>query len=138
MEKDFKGWHSKAVEIRFADLDMLGHVNNAKYLTYLESARMSYFQEFIGDDIDWSTEGIILAKVVMNYAMPVLLDDLEVTIFTHCSNIGNKSFELTFVITKPDLSTICATGTTTMVCYNYSEESTIKIPDTWRANLELH
>ena len=32
-----------AVEVRFRDLDALGHVNNAVYLTYLESARMAWY-----------------------------------------------------------------------------------------------
>ena len=92
MEKEYQKWNKKSVEIRFADLDMLGHVNNAKYLTYLESARISYFHDVIGDKIDWSTGGIILAKAELNFAMPVMLEDLEVTIFTSCTKIGDKSF----------------------------------------------
>jgi len=136
MEEKFNDWHHTSVAIRFADLDKLGHVNNAKYLTYLESARISYFMEVVGEQVNWNEQGIILAKAEINFARPVELEDIEVSIFTSCSKIGGKSFELTYVITKSDGKTICATGSTTMVCYNYNEAKTIQVPDTWREKLE--
>ena len=136
MKKDYQKWNKKSVELRFGDLDMLGHVNNAKYFTYIESARISYFHEVIGDKIDWSTRGIILAKAELNFAVPVVLEDLEVFIFTSCTEIGEKSFELSYVITKSDLTTICAHGSTAMVCYNYKEARTIQVPEEWRSKFE--
>ena len=135
MEEKFNDWHQTRVAIRFADLDKLGHVNNAKYLTYLESARISYFIEIVGEQVNWNEQGIILAKAEINFAMPVELEDVEVSIFTSCSRIGGKSFDLSYVITKSDGTTICATGLTTMVCYNYLEGKTVQIPDSWKEKL---
>jgi acyl-CoA thioester hydrolase len=40
------------VNIRFSDFDLLAHVNNATFLTYLEEARIEYFATVIGDRID--------------------------------------------------------------------------------------
>jgi acyl-CoA thioester hydrolase len=136
MDKKFKEWHKKKVAIRFADIDKLGHVNNAKYLTYMESARIAYFTEVVGEQVNWNEQGIILAKAEINFAIPVALEDIVVMIFTSCTRIGGKSFELSYVITKSDSKTICATGSTTMVCYNYNESKTIEVPEEWRIKLE--
>lgn len=35
--------HLEPIRVRWGDVDSMGHVNNAKYFTYCESARMSYF-----------------------------------------------------------------------------------------------
>jgi acyl-CoA thioester hydrolase len=37
--------HTTTIQVRFADVDKLGHVNNAKYLTYFEIARMQFFKD---------------------------------------------------------------------------------------------
>ncbi|MFB6270825.1 MAG: acyl-CoA thioesterase, partial [Halobacterium sp.] len=37
-----------AVDVRYQDYDMLGHVNNAVYVTYLEDARTAYLGEYAG------------------------------------------------------------------------------------------
>ncbi|MBL4736245.1 MAG: acyl-CoA thioesterase, partial [Flavobacteriales bacterium] len=121
MEEEFKDWHRTHVAIRFADIDKLGHVNNAKYLTYLESARISYFLDVMGEEVNWTKNGIILARAEINFALPVALEDIEVSVFTSCSKIGEKSFELSYIITKSDLTSICAKGSTTLVCYDYTE-----------------
>ena len=39
--------HKIKMNIRFSDLDAMGHVNNAKYLTYLEEARIDYLNNII-------------------------------------------------------------------------------------------
>ncbi len=44
-----------AIQIRFKDIDMMGHVNNANYITYFELARLTYFDSLKdeGVKIDW-------------------------------------------------------------------------------------
>jgi len=54
--------HKTPIEIRFADVDAFGHVNNARFLTYIEMARVKYFDEVVEWGYDWSKEGIILAR----------------------------------------------------------------------------
>lgn len=50
--------------MRWGDMDSLGHVNNAKFFTYDEQARLEYFQLF--DDVVpemWTAQGLILARL---------------------------------------------------------------------------
>ena len=54
--------HYTPIQIRFHDIDQLGHVNNANYLTYFEVARMAYFKTLVKKEIDWESTGLILAN----------------------------------------------------------------------------
>jgi hypothetical protein len=49
--------HHVEVTVRFADTDAMGHVNNAKYLTYCEIARIRYWTDVTGEPISLGTEG---------------------------------------------------------------------------------
>ena len=133
---NYQSWHKTIVKVRFADLDKLAHVNNAKYLTYLESARISYFQQVVGEEVNWSEQGIILAKASIDFLLPLQLEDVEVYIYTKCTRTGSKSFDLSYVITKDKGAIVASTAITAMVCFNYSKNKTIEIPEDWRAKLE--
>lgn len=134
---DFK--HSVKIQLRFADTDMLGHINNANFLTYMEVARMSYFNEVLGDAIDWKKEGIILAKAVVEYKLPIFIeDDLRVQI--RIDHISAKSFNISYRFIKENTSdkVVAALGTTLMVCYDYYENKSIVMPALWREKISKY
>jgi acyl-CoA thioester hydrolase len=122
--------HITNLEIRFADIDKMGHVNNAKYLTYFEQARMCYFEKVVGEKFDWSEEGIILAKAEIDFIFPLKLEH-KIQIQTKCTKLGNKSFDLEYIVNTIDQQ-VAAKGKTIMVCYNYKLGQTIPIPTLWR------
>jgi acyl-CoA thioester hydrolase len=133
--KGFK--HKTQIQIRFKDIDALGHVNNANHLSYIELARINYFNEVVGTNINWAEDGIILAKVVMDYKMPMMFAD-NVFVYTKCSRIGNKSFDLDYVIVKDEsgIETILAESKTVLVCFNYKSNNSMPMPDKWRKKFE--
>lgn len=124
--------HQTAIQVRFKDVDSLGHVNNANHLTYMELARMNYFKEVVTATNDWTKTGFILAKIVIDYVEPILLDD-TVSVFTRCSRTGNKSFDLEYEIVKQvnDEYVLLAKGSTVLVCYNYETLKSIPINSLW-------
>ncbi len=124
------------VNIRFSDLDLFGHVNNAMYLTYFEEARVSYFNEVVGYDYDWSTEGVILARFEIDFVIPVLFKD-EVFIRTSCCRMGNKSFDLAYemFIVREEKEIMLSSATSVMVMYNYKEKKSIPVTDEWKTKL---
>jgi len=127
--------HKTIIPIRFADMDKLGHVNNANYLTYMESARVSYFKEIVGAGVNWTEKGIILARAEVNFLQPIGLEDEEVHVLTHCNHQGNKSFELTqSILTREGQK--AATGSTTLVCFDYVNNQSIPIPAEWKELLK--
>lgn len=127
--------HATPLQVRFADLDVLGHLNNAKYLTYIEQARIRYVQDVCGWQGSWNMLGMILAKTTIEYKLPILYND-DVVTFTRCSRLGGKSFDLEYVLmrqqgdNKPELTAHCIT---VMVAYDYPSDRTIAVPDDWRS-----
>lgn len=131
--------HKTLIQIRFKDVDSMGHVNNANHFTYFELARMKYFREVVGEQIDWNTQGIILAHLEIDYKIPILLQD-EVWVYSRISRFGSKSFEVEYKIVKIQGTSelICATGKSVQVCFNYETNQTIPVPSSWKAKAELY
>ena len=125
--------HSMRPEIRFVDVDVFGHVNNAHYLTYFEQARVKYFDDIVGWKYDWSKQGIILARAEINFVQPVLFRD-EAVIMTRCSRIGNKSFDMDYRMVKSEngKEVLLADGKTVMVAFDYPTNKSIPIPEDWK------
>jgi acyl-CoA thioester hydrolase len=125
--------HKTTIEIRFADVDAFHHVNNAKYLTYCEQARVNYFNDIVDWNYDWSKRGIILAKAEINFVKPIVFRD-EIIVETRCSRLGNKSFDLQYrVVTHKDKDEILmADATTVMVAFDYISKKSIALPEEWK------
>ncbi len=128
--------HKLAIQIRFKDIDHMGHVNNANHLTYFELARIHYFSDVINETVNWNEQGVILAKTEINYHRPILLSD-NVFVYSRVSKLGNKSYEVEYAITSENGQEvfICASGMSVQVCYNYLSNSTVEIPKSWRAKV---
>jgi acyl-CoA thioester hydrolase len=88
--------HEVEVEVRFADTDAMRHVNNAKYLTYCEIARIRYWTEVTGEAFALGTEGaesLILAEARITYRAQAFYGEI-VTVGTRATRIGRSSFTL--------------------------------------------
>ena len=121
------------IQVRYADLDVMEHVNNSVYLTYFEYARVHYFAQLLGKEWDWQVNGILLATNEVTYIKPILLmDEPTVTIF--CEKIGNKSFTLGYEIeVKGELH---AKGSSVIVSFDTKKMKTTEIPSDMRLALE--
>ena len=119
------------IQVRFNDIDMAGHVHNAVYLSFFEQARMDLLRAFIAKDHDWKAEGLILARNEVDYRKPVHLRD-AVEVECWCSNIGSKSFELSYAlfVRRPDGSRDLHTqGRSVMVCFDYRTNASTTVPE---------
>ncbi len=124
--------HKISIQVRFKDVDMMGHVNNANYLTYVELARLKYFEEVTGSSSNWNhQDGLILARLEIDYRQPILYED-KIAVYTRCSRIGTKSFDLTWAIikenTENNLPQTMAEGKAVLVCYDYLEKRSVPVP----------
>jgi acyl-CoA thioester hydrolase len=113
--------------VRFSDLDSIGHVNNAVYLTYLEDARIAYLLGF-GAEV----ANMILARVEIDFRAPLRMGD-EIEIGVRPSRVGTKSFELEYEVWRAD--TMAAEAKTVIVSYDYEAGRSVDVPDEWREAL---
>ena len=121
------------IQVRFSDLDVLGHVNNTIYLSYFEMARVHYFKELLGEGWDWNKFGIVLAKNEIEYFKSVLLNhEPLITIYTE--HIGSKSFTLGYELHVNN--ELFAKGKSIQVCFDASIQQSILVPDQMRMQLE--
>ncbi len=132
--------HKTSIQIRFKDIDKLGHVNNANHFTYFELARIQYFNDVVGRNIDWDNDGMILANAKIDYKLPIYLQD-QVFVYTYCTNIGTKSFELSYDIVRiarNGTEEVLATGSTVLVCFDYSKNQTVPVPEDWKQKMKTY
>lgn len=125
------------IEIRFRDLDALAHVNNVVYLTYVEQARVRYFDSLFGPDHNWGEQGVLLARSEINYIKPLIFKE-EAKCGIECVAIGNKSLEFHFQIFKTlnGVDIEVASGINVLVCFNHKENRSIQVPNYWKSAIE--
>ena len=111
----------------------MGHVNNAVYLNYFETARMHYFNQILGKDWNWNVDGIILMRNELDYLKPLLLRD-QAIITISVLKIGTKSFELGYDLKVNEVS--YTRGKSILVCFNYTEQKSCEIPSKLRSKLQ--
>lgn len=114
------------VEVTFRDLDAMGHVNHAVYLTYMETARTKFMMAAWGlrEPADMP---VILAEVRCTYHSPAFFGE-RLTIGLGISRFGTKSFDIVYDIRSEDGRAV-ASGKTVMVMYDYQSGRTVPIAD---------
>ena len=128
---------STPIDVRFRDLDAMGHVNNAVFFTYFEEGRLALFtsespeKKFPGFDF-------ILARISCDYLKPVTIDD-RLTLQIRVSKIGSKSFAFDYIVLdRGDADVIYATGKSVQVCYDYEKGATVAVPGDLNRLLERY
>jgi len=120
------------VEIRYADLDPQWHVNNTRYLTYMEQARVEYLLKLgLFDGKSFLDLQMIIADVHASYLAPIVLGQ-NVRVGTRTARIGNKSITFEYRVEDADSGSLLATGEVVGVTYDYRNKKTIPVPDEWR------
>lgn len=130
--------HLETIRVRWGDVDSMGHVNNAKYFTYCESARMSYFAA-VGMDAfrDDGRYGPALAAANLNFRRQVRYPaDLEV--WTRVSKLGRTSFTMDYEILESQSGERVADGAGVIVWVDYDSGRPEAIPDGLRAAIRAY
>jgi len=130
MSDDFE--YETELQVRFADIDAMGHVNNATYATYLEQARVDYYADVLGvglDDID-----TVLVNLQIDYRHEIRLDHETVTVAMAVSSIGESSVTVTYQVRAGDR--VAATAETTQVYVDPEAGESRPLPAVWVEQME--
>ena len=117
--------------VRFRDLDPMGHVNNAVFLTYLEQARVAFFSE-MGAATGLEDMNMIVARVEIDFKAPVRLGQ-EVEVSVRASRFGTKSFDPDYEL-RVD-GGLVAVAKSVQVAFDYSRREPVAVPAEWREKL---
>ena len=111
------------VESRWNDLDALGHINNAVYLTYLESARIHLAKKW-----NFKEPPFIMAALKIDYYKQITFPS-AIYIGQKISRLGTKSFDImSGMFAREDIDPSAA-AVTTLVCFDYQTQTAIPVPD---------
>jgi acyl-CoA thioester hydrolase len=124
------------LQMRWNDLDALGHVNNAIFITYFEVARGTYMLKAC-PGWDWTKQMFLIGKVDANFQKELLLTAEKAEVWMRTVTLGTKSFVLEYaVVSRKNGETIVhATGSTTQVMFDMKTRATIEIEDWVRRGL---
>ena len=120
------------IEVSFRDLDAMGHVNNAVYLSYMETARIKFLVDLLAvtslHDLP-----VIMAEATCTFKAPAFFGE-QLTVGVGVSRFGSKSFDMTYRIDAGD-GRLIALAKTVQVMYDYAAARTIVVPEAFKAKV---
>ncbi|NJK96551.1 MAG: acyl-CoA thioesterase [Bacteroidales bacterium] len=121
------------VQVRFSDVDMMGHVSNTIYQNYFDSGKVHYF-DLVIPDMDYINIGVVGASVKIDYLKPIYMKT-KILVETRVAIIGHKSLTMEHCLVEEATGETLATCTAVLVCYNLLEKKSIPIPEHWKSNI---
>jgi len=115
---------SIALPVQFRDIDVMGHVNNATYLQYMETARVELVRK-LGQVREGFRPDFIIASARVEFKKPIT-DERRITVSVWVSRIGDRSWDLDYSIRGPRRADY-AIGRTTQVAYDYKTRTAVQI-----------
>ena len=122
------------LQLRWSDLDAFNHVNNARYLTFLEEARIRWFDS-IGEA--WVTDEFapVVVSAHLNYRQPIPYPaDVEVELFVE--HVGNSSVTIAHRIASVDETVLYTDGTEVAVWIDRASGRPRPLPGSIRRSVE--
>ena len=125
-----------SLQLRWNDMDALGHVNNAMFVTYFEVARGHYMLTAC-PGWDWHKHMFLIGNVNVDFKKELLLSANNAQVWMRTSKIGTKSFVLEYAVVseKNDETIVHATGSTTQIMFDMRTRTTIEVADWVRESL---
>jgi acyl-CoA thioester hydrolase len=125
--------HVEPITVRWGDMDSMGHVNNAKYFTYSESARMSYFAAVhMQEHRENERHGPALVTATLNFRRQVRYP-AELEVATRVSEIGRSSFKMEYEIFHRGTDDRVADGSGVIVWVDYGTGKSSPLPEGLKA-----
>lgn len=122
------------IQIRFADIDALRHVNNVCLQHYYDIGKSDYMREVLLVEYIWNGPGIVQANTNNNYYLPIYLYD-KIEVYTSIKHIGNKSITMFQQIVDVKTSQIKSDSTSILVAFDINNQESIEIPQLWRERI---
>ncbi len=126
--------HHTDVQIRFNDVDILGHVNNTVYFSFYDTGKAYYFNAVRRGQMDWQKVDTVIANVDCAYIRPILFGE-KIEVLTRCEQVGDKSFLLRQMLVEKETGEIKSVCETVMVSYDRETRMSCSLPQKWKQQL---
>lgn len=123
--------HQEKIQIRFNDIDVLGHVNNAIQLNYFDYGKMKYFEALKQQVIDWKGADLVMVNINVDFMRPIFISD-NIFVKTKVYEIGNKSVKLAQFLYDENTGLIKSVCRSIMCGFDPKTNASLVISEEWR------
>lgn len=131
-EEKFKS--SLPIQIRFNDIDALGHINNNIYLSYFDLGKIEYFENLKSSYVSWTDGIIVVARLEVDFIQPVFYKE-SIAVDSKILKVGNKSAVFLQHVRNTLTNEVKCKCTSVIVAYNPKTMVSMPIPDIWRKGM---
>ena len=126
--------HTYPVQLRFSDVDQLGHVNNSVYFSLYDLAKTAYLSAVLGEGMNYRHSSLVIANINANFFVPVFFTD-QIAVGTATIHLGHKSFTLLQRAVCAVTGEVKCECRTVMVAYDVEASRSFALPGEWREAL---
>jgi len=119
------------IQIRFNDIDAMGHINNNVYFSYFDLGKTHYFDKIKPSEVSWTDGLIVVAHIEVDFLSPIYYKE-KISVDTKIMKLGDKSGEFLQQIRNVKNGDIKCRCKSVFVTYNAQTQSSMLIPDDWR------
>ncbi|MFI8565312.1 acyl-CoA thioesterase [Rhodococcus sp. NPDC078407] len=135
------------LQVRWGDSDRLGHVNNTRFVEYLQEGRVQFLNAVFGgpgvgpaERLSGSSKAgvrgaVVVRRLTTDFLHPILDESGPLTIELWTTRVGNTSYVVQHVVTDRD-GTVCARAEAAMVAFDLTTSSSRPLVDAERRLLE--
>lgn len=123
------------IQLRYGDLDPQWHINNARFLSYMEHARFSYLLHLgLFEGNNFLEFPLIVADIHIAFLAPIEYNE-PVQVGTRVSRLGNKSLTMESVIENTTTGEVKARAEYIMVTFDYYQKKSVSVWPEWRQKI---
>ena len=128
---------SLPIQIRFGDIDALGHINNNIYFSYFDLGKTTYFDTIKPTAVSWTEGLIVVAHIEVDFFSPIYYKE-KIAVDSKIVNLGEKSGVFLQQIRNVKNGEVKCRCKSVFVTYDAHTQASMPIPDTWRKIISEH
>lgn len=122
------------VQIRFSDVDVVGHVNNIVYFAFYDTGKAAFMTQLMGRPITWDKVETVVANVDCAFIAPIFYGE-EIEVLTTCTALHDKSFRLLQMLRNSATAEVKSICETVMVSFDPKTQKSAPLSEEWREKL---
>lgn len=122
--------HVTPIQIRFNDIDMIGHINNNAYLEYMDLGKTAYFNAIKPDLVDWKHINVVIVNINCDFFSPGYIKE-PIAVLTTVTSISQRSVKLEQRIINMETGDVKCIGHTVMAGFDPKTAQGAEIDSEW-------
>lgn len=123
--------HTLPIQIRFNDIDAVGHINNNEYFSYFDLGKTTYFENLKASHVSWTEGFIVIAHIETDFYSPIYYKE-SIVVDTKIIKVGTKSITMLQQIRNVKTEEVKCRCKTIIVAYDAVLQNSMSIPDIWK------